>query len=267
MRLFLLLLAILAIPIASFAASDKGAQLVLKTTQGKATISQEFHATANINGYVIKPTQGGQSLVVYADKNGRYMFVGNLVNSAGKSLTSQFMDKYVNSKTAKDSYAEASKMYYFSEGSNKAPHKVYIIIDPNCIFCHKLYAEIYPLIDKGDVQVRWIAAGFLKQSSAGKSAALLKAGSDKKAAALLRKDELKFNTGQEEGGITPLKDTSANKTAFAHVKANTDFFSKYGFQGTPTMLYKDASGKPHYFPGYVGGAELKNLVNTMGSSW
>lgn len=271
MRFLSLFFTFALLPILGFSANqtfnDAGAKLVLKTTQGKAKITQEFKALGDINGYVVEPTTGGQSLVVYANKDGKFMMVGNLINGKGKSLTEGFMDKYVTSKVAANSYAEAQHMYYFSDGSNKAPHKAYIIIDPNCIFCHKLYTAIIPLIDKGQVQVRWIPAGFLKPSSVGKAAALLNAKSDKEAVALLHQDEMKFNTGQELGGLKAIEKNSQNSTAFDHVTANTQFFGKYGFQGTPTFIYKDAKGKAHFFPGYVAGDQLQKLIETMSSTW
>lgn len=268
MRFLITLLSLVLVPALSLAAVDAGGKLVIKSTQGKAKIVQTFKALDNINGYVLEPASGsGRGLVVYADKDGRYMVVGNLINKDGKSLTEGYMQKYVTSKLAKDAYTQAAKTFYFTDGSNKAPHKAYIIIDPNCIFCHKLYTAVFPLIDKGDLQVRWIPAGFLKPSSKGKAAALLNAKTDKEASALLRKDELNFNTRQEEGGLKALSKNSDNAKDFKHVQYNTDFFSKFGFQGTPTMLYKDSSGKPQFFPGYVAGAQLKALVNKMGSSW
>ncbi len=260
-----------AIP-SDLAKQDAGAKMILNLTHGKALITQEFQAVGNINGYVLSPKEGGQSVIIYADKDGQYMFMGSLMDSTGNSLSNNFNQKYVVSVTAKAALKEAAGTTWFVDGKDSAPHKAYILLDPNCIYCHKIYQEVFPMIDSGALQVRWVPVGFLKETSAGKSAALIQAAQTKGALAadqLLRTDELEFDTQHEEGGIPVLNNNDKDaKQAFAAVTANTQFFSKYGFQGTPTLIYTD--NKTHeasYFPGYLGGKDFEDLVSTMTGSF
>lgn len=260
-----------AVP-SDLAKQDAGALMILNLTHGKAVITQEFQAVGNINGYVVSPVQGGQSLIIYADKAGQYMFMGSLMDPQGNSLSNNFNQKYVISVTAKAALKEAAGTTWFVDGKDSAPHKAYILLDPNCIYCHKIYQEVFPMIDSGNLQVRWIPVGFLKETSPGKSAALIQASKTqgaKMADWLLRKDELNFDDQHEEGGIPVLSSTEKGaKAAFTAVSVNTQFFSKYGFQGTPTLIYTD--NKTHeaaYFPGYLGGKDFENLVSTMSGSW
>ncbi len=251
---------------------DLGAQLVLKLTHGQALITQEFPAISNLNGYVVSPKNGGQSVIIYADQQGKYMFMGNLINAAGDNLSNTFTQKYVISVTAKSALNDVVGTTWFVDGKDSAPHKAYILVDPNCIYCHKLYQEVFPMIDSGNLQVRWVPVGFLKESSSGKSAALIQASLTKDAKAadlLLRQDELDFDSQNEEGGIPVLKSSDKDaQQAFDAVKSNTQFFSKYGFQGTPTLIYIDnTSHEASYFPGYLGGKDFENLVSTMSGSW
>lgn len=268
MRFLGSLLLFIALPMAAFA-SDAGSKAIMQITKGKAKITKEFDAVNGLKGYVIKPVAGGRSLVVFSNKGGNYMFVGNIINKKGENLTQAYTEKYVNAELAKSALSDASKSVFFTDGSNSAPHKAYIIIDPNCIFCHKLYEELFPEIASGNVQVRWIPVGFLKPTSAGKAAALINAKDDATASKLLRADETHFNARHEEGGLKPLvKSDKGAEDAFAKVKTNTAFFSKYGFQGTPTLIYIDNhTHKAAYFPGFVGGERFKQLINRLGKTW
>lgn len=260
-----------AAPVMATPALDPAAQLVTSITQGQAKISQEFDATDNLKGFVIEPTQGpGQSMIVYADPKGQYLFIGNLIGADGTNYTQQYTQQYIQVKVAAEAYQTISQTHWFVDGSDAAPHKLYVIIDPNCIFCHMLFKELQPLIANNELQVRWIAAGFLKPTSAGKAAQLLYAKTDQERIALLTKDETAFNVKQEEGGLTPLAPNAkdaAITAAFAQVEANTKFFESYPFVGTPVLLYKQPDGKPAYYPGYVRPDQLQHLLQSVGNQW
>ena len=253
---------------------DLGRRLVLSITGGQVNITKEFKAIGNINGYVLTPKAGGAPVIVYADQAGQYFFIGTLASASGENLSKKYNDQYIVSVTAKAALMAAEKQaHWFAEGKATAPHQVYIFIDPNCVYCHLLYQEVYPLIDQGKLQVRWIPVGFLKASSPGKSAALLKAAGNASAAVkLLREDELKFNMHQEEGGIQPLDaKNSQDQRWFNQVSENTKLFNQFGFQGTPTLIYEikddQGSSKPAYFPGYLRGKDFENLVNQTQPLW
>jgi thiol:disulfide interchange protein DsbG len=244
-------------------------QLVNKVLNGQGTIQQNFPAVDGLIGFVVQSSQGNNG-IIYADAKGQYMFVGSIINGQGQDLTQLYTNQYINSKIAGPAYQDAGSTGYFSDGSDDAPHKAYIIIDPNCIFCHVLYQQMQPLIANGQVQVRWIPVAFRDPSSPGKAAALLNAGSDAAADKLLQQNEAGFNDESESGGLTPLapNPNDANVTAaFTKVTQNTAYFSKYGFQGTPTILYKQKDGKVMMVPGMPRGQAFQDMINNMGASW
>ena len=250
--------------------SSPAVKLIDQVSKGQLVVKQVFPATANLEGFVVQPKQGGREAVLFADKSGRYVIAGNVLTAKGQNLTEQATKTYIQAKVAKKAYAEAEAQHWISQGSDKAPHKAYIIIDPNCIFCHMLFEEIEPMIKSGDLQVRWIPAGFLKPSSPGKAASIMLAKTDQDRVKALFNDEHHFNKKAEEGGAKDLKPDPKNKAvtqAFAAVKANTEFFSKFGFQGTPTILYRTANGEPAVYPGYLNGSALKQLVAKMNAKW
>ena len=262
--------AISLLPAMAFA-NPTGKALINKITKGQVTVTESFKTSSDsLVGYVIKPKQGGGGNVVFTNKEGTLLFVGNLINAKGQNLTQQYTQKYVQAKVAGNAFKEVASLDWFAQGSAKAPGKVYIIIDPNCSYCHKMYQEIEPLVKANKVQVRWIPVGFLRPDSAGMSAKILSGKTDKEKVALFEQNENKFKDAVEHGGLTPLKADSKDKAdvaAFAGVKKNTAFFSKFGFGGTPTILYKDQTGTPKFMPGFVEGEALTKLLNSATKTW
>ena len=252
-------------------AFTQGEALIHTMTKGQANVTDTFTpAGTDLQGYVIKSTQGGPAQVVFSNK-GKYLIIGNVITPQGVNLTEKYTKELIQSKVAKEAYEEITKdnLATIADGKDSAKHKLYIVIDPNCIFCHLMYEEInkLDLVKNGDLQVKWLPAGFLKPGSLGKAAAMLTAKNPLRA---LIKDEHKFNVKQEEGGLKPLDQSSKDpivQEAFAKVKANTAFFSKYGFGGTPTLIFKTQDGKYDYVAGFVKGKQLEALVKTLSAKW
>lgn len=251
------------------AGSAAATKLVNKLLSGQGTIQQTFSASDGLIGFVVQSNQGNNG-IVYADSKGQYMFVGSIINAQGQDMTQLYTNQYINSKIAGPAYQQAANTTYFADGSDKAPHKAYVIFDPNCIFCHQLYQQMKPLIDNGQLQIRWIPVAFRDPSSPGKAAAMLNADSDAAASKLLDQNEAGFNDQTESGALTPLAPNSndpAVTAAFSKVTQNTAYFSKFAFQGTPTILYKQSDGKVMMVPGLPRGQAFQDMVNSMGASW
>lgn len=246
------------------------AKLVSKVINGQGQITQIFPAVLGLVGFVVQSKQGGNSGIVYADSKGQYVFAGSIISAKGQDLTQIYTNEYINSKIAGPAYAEANKLHFFSSGSDKAPHKMLVLIDPNCIYCHLLYKEMQPLIAEGQLQIRWLPVAFRAPSSPGMAAAMLNTHSDAASSKLLDQNEAVFDDKTEQGGLTPIEPNTQDPgvtEAFKKVAQNTDFFSKSGFQGTPTVLYKQSDGKVIMVPGYVSGKAFKAMVDNAGNSW
>lgn len=246
------------------------AKLIATVSKNQLQVINQFDTPAGLTGFVVKPIQGGKSLILYVDKSGKYLFLGNIIGEDGKSLTQAYTSKYVTVVTAKEAYTHIAKTHWFSEGSANAPHKAYIIIEPNCSACHYLFNLIAPVIKKGQLQVRWIPVAFLRENSKGKAAQLLFAKTDIESVKLLHLDEDKFVMKTEEGGLSVLaknpKDPSIDK-AYKKVDENTAFFSKY-FNATPVVVYKKADKKtPTFLSGSPNPAGLDAFLNGISGDW
>lgn len=121
--------------------------------------------------------------------------------------------------------------------AHDAKTTLYVFMDPNCIYCHIAWKALQPYEAEG-LNVHWIPLGFLKADSAGKAAALLEA---QDSGAMLKTLETNYSEKDESGGIAPLKDIPFD--AQNKLNANMKLFASLGFSGTPTVVYRDASGK------------------------
>ena len=143
-----------------------------------------------------------------------------------------------------------------TQGSTKAPHGLYVIVDPNCIFCHRLYDTLMPMIKSGELSVKWIVTGLIKPSSKPKAYAILAAKDPIKA---LAENEKNFNEAIEEGGITPLNTPPADIEAA--VAANEAFMKQLNLLGTPVIIYFAKDGSPQLSEGLPQPAVLTQIIN------
>ena len=247
--------------------NPKAVALINKLTHNQVVIESSFKSVNNLEGYVVYPKQGPkQRMILIVQKDGEFAFFGNIITADGKNLSQEYNQKYIVSKQAISAYKNIDTLSYVTQGSDKAAHKAYVLIDPDCIFCHQLYLDMAPMIKAGKLQIRWVPVGIMRPDSAGKAAHLLSAKNNAEAIKLLQEDESKFDTKTEEGGLSALDQTStdpATANAFKKVASNTAFFGKNGFQGTPVILYLDKAGSPAIYPGYPRGPELNTLIDNM----
>lgn len=259
-----------ALAAGSHHANHAAKNLVQTLTHGQVVVERSFAATPNLEGFVVKAKNGSdRRAIMYASKDGKYLFVGNLVNAKGQNLTQQYTQKYIQASVAKKAQATIAKQtHYFTEGKNSAPHKAYVFFDPNCSACHIFYGEIHPLITSGKLQVRWVPVAFLKPSSAGKAAKIFSGKNDKESAKFLNMDEKTFDMKKEEGSLEPLQNNKVNDKYFSMVSKNTAYFTKQGFYVTPTIVYKTKHGKATYTEGALPpGPAFDKFIKNMSNKW
>jgi thiol:disulfide interchange protein DsbG len=144
-----------------------------------------------------------------------------------------------------------------SEGAQGSAIKteLYVFMDPNCIFCHIAWKALQPYEAEG-LAIHWIPLGFLKPDSPGKAAALLQA---ENGPALLKQLETHYSEKDESGGIAPLPTIPA--AAQSKLASNAQLFQTLGFQGTPTVVYRDAHGAWQSIDGLPRLGTLPALLN------
>jgi protein-disulfide isomerase len=266
---------------------QKGQLLIENLSHHFAKVVQHFDAPGGLIGYVVQPIGKKRGSIIYTDQAGEYLFAGNIINAQGENVTQQETSKYIDAPLMDQMYRDVAQLNFFTQGKDTAPHKLYIVFDPNCSICHMVFGMLQPLIDSESLQVRWIPVGIMQASSVGKSAAIMMGKDDAARVVLLKQDENSFDMKTESGGIPELKkpvlgstsaasspktpqeinQEKAQQTAFDLVAKNNQFFSDYGFNGTPVFFLKYQTGEKKYFPGFYQGTWLTDEVHKTGDSW
>lgn len=200
-----------------------------------AKVIKTFPAAAQMKGWVI--SKDDRYMILFSSSDNQTLFAGDLIDENGKNLTEQYADLYIPKPDLSPLYSALEKSTFIAEGTQKVPKSVvYAFFDPNCPFCHFSWKAFQPYEAAG-LQVRWIPVAYLMETSTDKAAAILQA---KDRLAAFRENEQKYNLKNHEGGIKPLKPTSAS---IKQLQANSEFMHKLGITGTPAIVWKDAQGK------------------------
>ncbi|MBN3812788.1 thiol:disulfide interchange protein DsbG [Paraburkholderia sp. Ac-20347] len=211
---------------------------VTKAEVGGLKVVSVFPAAGDLTGYVLS-SRPGENMLVYTPKgHDNILITGRILDGDGSDLSAQYLEKYgtkVDLNKYENMIKEAPAIVEGATGRN-VKSKIYVFMDPNCIFCHLAWKALQPYEAAG-LQVHWIPMGFLKPDSAGKAAALLDSEDGAKLLAAL---EINFSEKNESGGILPENIISEKDRKI--LRENKDLFDKIGFQGTPTILFRDAQG-------------------------
>ncbi len=233
------------------------------TTHNQVTVLRHFKATANLEGFVVQSKgKMPQVGILYADRAGRYLVSGAVITADGKNLAEKDYAKYVQPHAAVKAFKTIANTAWIEQGKADAPHKLYAVIDPNCIFCHRFYQAIEPMIKSGQIAVRWIVIGLIKPSSAAKARAIFAANEP---LAALAENEAKFKESIEEGGIKPL--TTANMIADGKLARNMTFARANAIAQTPTLYFKTKAGVLSMDRGAQSGDALKKFVANLSSNF
>lgn len=236
MRKFILTAAVLAVLSFSSAnaaedASKTNLPAALKAPLAAGfSVEKSFIAASGLTGWVLQ-SPSGEYNVFYTTADGQSMIAGALVSASGENLTQKYTEMYVPKPDLSALYAKFEKADYVATGTLKNPKSViYVIIDPNCVFCHYFYLAVQPYQAAG-LQVRWIPVGFLRPDSVNKAAQILKEGGK-----ALDAQQAAYNTPQMPKGIEVTPELQAK------LDANQELMREAQMSGTPGILYKDAAG-------------------------
>ena len=194
----------------------------------------------------------GKYAVFYTTPDGQTLLVGELVSSSGQNLSERYVDRYVPSPELTALWGQLEKSNVVVTGQQERSKSViYVIMDPNCIFCHMLWIALKPYEAAG-LQVRWIPVGFLHEDSSAKAAAILKGGEP-----ALEQCQQHFDVKTESGGIQGIAITPDLQ---AKLELNRQLMDQARVRGTPGIFYKDAAGKVSRQDGMPSMSELPGIT-------
>lgn len=228
-------------------AQDWPAPIKALEAQGIEVIGT-FDAPGGLTGYA--GLAGQQPLAIYLTADGQQAIVGVMIDVQGINLSQEPLDRLVSKPLTGKVWKQLEESHWIADGSAKAPRVVYTFTDPNCPYCSKFWNDARPWVKAGKVQLRHVMVAILRDTSAGKAAALLTARDPQ--AALTRHEQQ-----HPSGGIKPLGQVSA--TVRAQLDANQDLMQQLGSSATPTIFYKDADGKLQQ----IQGAPQAEILTTV----
>ncbi len=229
--------------------------LINQISHGNLTVLNQFTAIGNLEGYVVQSTRDNSQTIIYMDNQQHYLISGTVIAADGSDISAQNYQSYIAPQSASLAFNYISNVTYIQQGENTAPHQAYILFDPNCIYCHRLFQLVQPAIQQGTLAVRWIPVAFLKDTSAGRAYAILSSPSP---LAMLLQNESNFNESTEEGGAPPLNSPSVKVQQ--QLKNNMAFLTETQLTATPAILYKSKAGIANIIPGMVSPDKLNTLI-------
>ena len=235
-------------------------KLVENSLNGKLEVEKRFNAEGGFYGFVVR-LPGGKQRIVYTTRDARYLFTGQYYNAEGKNLTEQQFETYIEPESSRQAYDAVHNTAYIQQGDNDAPHKLYVVVDPNCTYCHRLYDQLQPLIKQNTLAVRWVVVGFLKSSSKRRALTIL--GSQHPLEAMQR-NEAGFNEKTESGGLKP--EDNPGDQASRKLARNMQFMRKQQIMGTPALIYKTSGGIKQMKQG-MPRKPLKTLIEQTTANW
>ncbi|MFH1818697.1 MAG: thiol:disulfide interchange protein DsbG [Pseudomonadota bacterium] len=246
--LFAACLAALGAMIPGAQAKDWPAPIKALEAQG-VEVMGTFKAPGGLTGYAGMIEQ--QPLAIYLTADGKQAIVGSMIDGKGNNLSQKPIEKLVSKPMTDRVWKQLEQSTWIGDGKTDAPRIVYTFTDPNCPYCNKFWNDARPWITSGKVQLRHVMVAILSPTSPGKAAAILNAADPQ--AALTQHEQQ-----HAAGGVKPL--SQIPEKIRAQLDANQKLMQKLGTSATPTIFYKDASGKLQKMQGAPSGEMLTKIL-------
>lgn len=215
-------------------------------------IIKHFDTGIDLQGFIVAEKDKPQyPNVIFTSRDGNFIINGQVLAfdpETGKttSMNERYVESFMGNEKADNLLKAVEQTTYIQQGSDDAPHQMYVIIDPDCKFCHALFTASQQAIQAGQLAVRWVVVGVVSSTSQTKAIAILNAPDPLKA---LMQNEDSFNYATDKGGIMPAENpTQAQAEA---LNKNISLLSQY-VTGVPMIVYKNPQG----FARIAGGREL-----------
>lgn len=220
----------------------------LRSLEGKGfTVVGSFPAAGGLTAWAA--FMGQTPLALYATPDGKHMVAGTMLDANGEEVNQAALEHVVAKPMSDGAWSQVERSSWIADGSDKAPRIVYVLTDPNCPYCNKLWSDARPWVDSGKVQLRHVMVGILTPTSAGKAAALL---ADKNPSAALdaheRANVAANAKAMASGRPKPLGSDGLKPLATvppaieAKLDANAKLMASLRLQATPALIWRDEKG-------------------------
>ena len=214
-------------------------------------IVQAFPAASGLKAIIAD--NGKEKRLFYVTPDGKSLIVGMVFDAAGENLTTADMSragvsdvggaKTLTNAQLESIWARVEKLSWIPEGTGKKV--IYVLFDPNCTYCHRLWTSLRDAVASGKVQIRWLPVAILKESSKGLGAAIYNARNPSQVLAEMVNRQLK-----------PAALTEALNKKMAY---NLLLLRDTGHTGVPTLILRQ-NNKVRTTEGAPTDAELAELL-------
>lgn len=243
-----------AIPVLLFilspiASADDWPAPIAATMERGVEIVGRFDAPAGLQGFAGKFDKQAMALYLTADE--QHVLVGTLLDANGNDISRAHLDELVYQPMAEGMWSQLQTSDWVGDGASNAERVIYTFTDPNCPFCSKFWEQARPWVESGNVQLRHILVGILREDSAGKAAAILAA--DDPAAAL--------HDHETGSGVEAMSKIPA--AIDRQLKVNQALMSQLGAHATPAIFYLDDRGLMQQHMGAPQPGRLAEIMGTL----
>ncbi len=208
-----------------------------------------FEGPDQLKGYAARYQQ--QGVAVYLTPDRQHALVGTLYDAQGQDLSAEHLDRLVFAAMDQANWERLGGSTWIADGKPDAPRIVYVFSDPNCPFCSMFWKQARPWVDSGQVQLRHVMVGILREESAALAAAMLASG-DPTAALLEHERDGKRST------LKPLKKIPADIAG--QLAANLALMTELQVPATPAIFYRDDAGRLQNHRGAPPGKMLEAIL-------
>lgn len=194
-------------------------------------VIKTFDTGIHLEAYILEDKKdSSKHTVTFTSEDGGVIVNGELLawdrnENKLTSLNQIYANYFTSTPEANKLYLDIKKYAsYIQQGKDDAPHKFYAVVDPSCSYCNHLFEATQPAIKSGQLTVRWIPMGALRNSP----------------------DIVKsiFNSKDPLQAFINFHDTkSYDKNLIAdNEKADNNLELSDDIHGFPTILYKTPEG-------------------------
>ena len=245
-------------------AAVSGAPIALSLAQlqsiavGDITELGEMHG---LHGYFVR--SGQQFQVFYASPDGEQLIPGVMWDASGKDLTRQQVSRVPgavptvevgDAGTSQAAGAAAlplvKKAAFGTIGPDSAP-RLYMMIDPQCIYSMRAFQMLRPYVEAGRLQVSVIPLSVLDYEDRGQST--------RSALALLSNEPGQIVNAWQSGS----ENNAPNADAQNLLGENMAIAEAIGLKGTPTFVWRKPNGTEGRLDGLPG--DVPAFIASIGS--
>jgi len=214
-----------------------------------------------LQGYFVR--SGQQFQVFYGTPDGSGLIPGVMWDAAGKDVTRQQVAQIPGAIPTIDVAGAGGqlggedqtipllqKATYGTVGSSAAP-KVFMLMDPQCIYSIRAYQVLQPYVQAGELQIAIIPLSVLDYEDRGQST--------RSALALLSDPPDQIAAAWQAGGETNTPDPAAE----ARLANNMAIAHAVGLKGTPMFWWQKADGSAAHLDGLP--TDAASFVAALGS--